>query len=115
LHPGEAQILENIIKIIDQYRGILKFIYSHNTQIVFNNTHQSVQDFEPLQKGLYVQAFSDGIGTVLQEYRDMIVNLEKRYLKNPDFSLIFVYKQIEAFQPLFCLLIRLISGIKTQR
>jgi hypothetical protein len=64
---------------------------------------------------LYVQAFSDGIGTVLQEYRDMIVNLEKRYLKNPDFSLIFVYKQIEAFQPLFCLLIRLISGIKTQR
>lgn len=70
---------------------------------------------EPLQKGLYVQALADGIDRVLDKYRDAIVDLEQRYLRKPDFSLIFIYETLSNFEPQLQFLLRFIKGVQTQR
>lgn len=70
---------------------------------------------EPLQKGLYIQALADGIDRVLDKYRDAIVDLEHRYLRTPDFSLIFVYETLSNFEPQLQFLLRFIKGVKAQR
>ena len=45
--------------------------------------------------GLYWQAFKQGLGSVLKEYRELILKLERNYRDNSaSFSLTHVYAQI---------------------
>lgn len=69
----------------------------------------------PLPKGLYLQAFCEGIDDVLLPFRDAIADLETRYLQTPTHSLMFVYDVIKSYQPLFSFLLRFIDGVRQQR
>lgn len=70
---------------------------------------------EPLQKGAYLLALADGIDQSLIIYRCAIVDLEQRYLKSPDHSLIFIFEGISRFEPMLTLLLRMITRIKSER
>lgn len=70
---------------------------------------------EILPKGLYLQAFSDGIDEVLRPFRLAICDLEKRFLQTPSFTLMFIYHELNKFSFLFSLILSLINGIKTQK
>ncbi|XP_063699170.1 gamma-tubulin complex component 4 homolog [Culicoides brevitarsis] len=118
IHPGEAKILEDIVKIAGQYKDIRKFITKYNGSSPAGLSHNenangSVE--EPLSKGLYLQAFCDGMDASLEKYRQLVIDLEKRYLRAPTNSLLFIFHQIDRYQPLLCFLLKLISGIRSQR
>lgn len=114
-HPCERNILEDIIKIINLLRDITRFsqIYSSNRSVSLNT---SVFDTdEPLQNGLYLKAFANGIGEVLDGYLKDIAELESKYLKHPNQSLMFVYQKLQEYEPLALYLSNLIRGVCTRR
>lgn len=118
IHPGEAKILEDIIKIANQHKEIRKFILKYNGTSSTSSDSSAVGvdgAEEPLGKGMYLQAFCNGMDKALEKYRCLVVDLEKRYLRTPTHSLLFIYHQIDRFQPLFFFLLKLISGVRTQR
>uniref|UniRef100_A0A336MBV4 Gamma-tubulin complex component n=1 Tax=Culicoides sonorensis TaxID=179676 RepID=A0A336MBV4_CULSO len=118
IHPGEAKILEDIVKIAGQYKDIRKFITKYNGSCpvgISQNDQANGSVEEPLSKGLYLQAFCDGMDASLEKYRQLVIDLEKRYLRAPTNSLLFIYHQIDRYQPLLCFLLKLISGIRSQR
>uniref|UniRef100_A0A1A9WLY9 Gamma-tubulin complex component n=1 Tax=Glossina brevipalpis TaxID=37001 RepID=A0A1A9WLY9_9MUSC len=112
-HPCEMKIMDDIIKIINILRDVAKFskIYGTNQSSV-TNTSVVYTDIEPLQIGLYLKAFVNGIDDVLNEYVAEIVELEKRYIQNPNHSLLFIYQKLQEYEPLAMYLSKLIRGIR---
>ncbi|XP_019541203.3 gamma-tubulin complex component 4 homolog [Aedes albopictus] len=116
LHPGEIKILEDLIRIANQYKELKKFVHQYGTQSAgLVKPKQQKPSEEPLPQGLYLQAFADGLDLAVKPYRDLIVHLEAYYLKRPNLSLIFIYHQVNQYQSLFGFLLRLVSGVVTQR
>ncbi|XP_075145773.1 gamma-tubulin complex component 4 [Haematobia irritans] len=114
-HPCEKNILEDIIRIINLLRDIAKFaqIYSGHRSA---SLHISVFDTdEPLQNGLYLKAFSNGISEVLDGYLTDIAELERKYLMHPNQSLLFIYHKLQEYEPLALYLSSLIRGVCSQR
>lgn len=68
-----------------------------------------------LPSGYYIRQFANGIDSVLEDYYRTVVDLEKKFLRKPTVSLMFIFHELEKFRPLFEFLIRLINGIKTQK
>ncbi|XP_058057258.1 gamma-tubulin complex component 4 homolog [Anopheles bellator] len=116
LHPGEVKILEELIRIANQYKEIKKFVQQYGTVTagLFKPKQQKPTE-EPLPQGLYLQAFVDGLELVVKPYRDLVVELEAKYLKRPHLSLMFIFHQVSQYRPLFSFLLQLISGVVTQR
>ncbi|XP_013116270.2 gamma-tubulin complex component 4 homolog [Stomoxys calcitrans] len=114
-HPCERNILEDIIKIINLLRDIARFvqIYSGNRNATLNT---SVFDTdEPLQNGLYLKAFCNGMSEVLDGYLHDVADLERKYLIQPNQSLMFVYQKLQEYEPLALYLSSLIRGVCSQR
>ncbi|XP_004533986.1 gamma-tubulin complex component 4 homolog [Ceratitis capitata] len=116
LHPCEKYVLQDIIKIINILRDIEKFAKVCGSN---NSSNRSVVIFdsdEPLQKGLYLKAFANGIDTVLKDYFADITALERSYLQNPaNYSLLFIYRNLKSYEPLALHLRKLIRVIRTQK
>uniref|UniRef100_A0A182P9Q0 Guanylate cyclase n=1 Tax=Anopheles epiroticus TaxID=199890 RepID=A0A182P9Q0_9DIPT len=116
LHPGEIHILEELIRIANQYKEIKKFIQQYGTLTAgLLKPKQQKPSEEPLPQGLYLQAFVDGLELVVKPYRDLVVELEAKYLKRPNLSLMFIFHQVSQYRSLFGFLLQLISGVVTQR
>uniref|UniRef100_A0A182MP26 Gamma-tubulin complex component n=1 Tax=Anopheles culicifacies TaxID=139723 RepID=A0A182MP26_9DIPT len=116
LHPGEIHILEELIRIANQYKEIKKFVQQYGTLTagLFKPKQQKPTE-EPLPQGLYLQAFVDGLELVVKPYRDLVVELEAKYLQRPNLSLMFIFHQVSQYRSLFGFLLQLISGVVTQR
>ncbi|XP_053957356.1 gamma-tubulin complex component 4 homolog [Anastrepha ludens] len=116
LHPCEKYVLQDIVTIINLLRDIEKFAKVCGSN---NSCNRSVLIFdtdEPLQKGLYLKAFANGIDTILKDYFIDITALEKSYLQNPqNFSLLFIYRNLKSYEPLALYLRMLIRVIRTQK
>ncbi|XP_053665548.1 gamma-tubulin complex component 4 homolog [Anopheles marshallii] len=116
LHPGEIHILEELIRIANQYKEIKKFAQQYGTLTAgLLKPKQQKPTEEPLPQGLYLQAFVDGLELVVKPYRDLVVELEAKYLKRPNLSLMFIFHQVSQYRSLFGFLLQLISGVVTQR
>lgn len=137
LHPCEHKMLENIVKIADQQIEITKFVKEHNGEITSNstssvdandgkyvvkNTYKThiVDEFpkfyvDHLQKGIYLQALSNGIDLCIKPYRTAMVELEQRFLDTPTYSLMCLYTELTRFEDLLHFLIQFIAGIRTQK
>ncbi|XP_050077182.1 gamma-tubulin complex component 4 homolog [Anopheles maculipalpis] len=116
LHPGEIHILEELIRIANQYKEIKKFVQQYGTLTAgLLKPKQQKPTEEPLPQGLYLQAFVDGLELVVKPYRDLVVELEAKYLKRPNLSLMFIFHQVNQYRSLFGFLLQLISGVVTQR
>lgn len=106
--------LKDINKISNQFREIRKFIQLYSS--CANENSQLSLEIEPgaLPPGFYLQAFANGIDEALETYHGTVVDLEKKYLRKPTLSLMFIFHEMEKFRPLFEFMIRLINGVKTQ-
>ena len=112
IHPAEMKTLNDIMKITSQYRDIKKFISFYSTdssQLDLDNEHSNPQN------GFYIRQFANGIENVLEKYRKSVVELEKKFLRKPSTSLMFIFHEVEKFRPLFEFLMRLINGVRTQK
>ena len=75
--------LRDIMRTTSQYRTIKKFISHYST---FAN-EKSVRELEiidsknALPAGFYLQAFANGLDSVLDRYHQVVVELEKKFLK----------------------------------
>lgn len=107
--------LNDIMKITSQYRAIKKFVLSYS--VYSNELHQLDLENEHLnpQNGFYIRQFADGIEKVLEKYHKSVVELEKKFLRKPSTSLMFIFHEVEKFRPLFEFLMRLINGVRTQK
>uniref|UniRef100_A0A182IW86 Gamma-tubulin complex component n=1 Tax=Anopheles atroparvus TaxID=41427 RepID=A0A182IW86_ANOAO len=116
LHPGEIHILEELLRIANQYKEIKKFIQQYGTLTAgLLKPKQQKPTEEPLPQGLYLQAFVDGLELVVKPYRDLVVELEAKYLKRPNLSLMFIFHQVSQYRSLFGFLLQLINGVVSQR
>lgn len=115
IHPAELKTLKDISKISHQYREIRKFISQYSTYANDNSRFELEVLDDALPPGFYLQAFANGLDTVLSKYHDVVVDLEKKFLKKPTTSLMFIFHEVNKFRPLFEFLLRLINGIQTQK
>lgn len=65
--------------------------------------------------GCYLQGFANGLEQALESYQNSVVELEKKFLRKPTLSLMFIFHELEKFRPLFEFLMRLLNGVKTQQ
>lgn len=110
--------LKDITKITSQYRAIRKFISQYSTYASDEKSRLEIELTDKnslMQAGYYLQAFANGLETVLEKYYQTVVDLENKFLKNPTTSLMFIFTEVEKYRPLFEFLIRLINGIQTQK
>lgn len=107
--------LKDINKVANQYREIKKFVAMYCSCV--NENYQNLLDTEvdPLSAGFYLQAFGNGISRAVESYEQSITELEKKFLRKPTTSLMFIFHEIEKVRPLLDFLLRLINGVKTQR
>ncbi|CAO1425686.1 unnamed protein product [Diamesa serratosioi] len=114
-HPAEIKTLQDISKISNKYKEIRKFISKYNNCSHDNESQSILENEQQLPAGLYLQAFADGLEKVIESFRMKVVDLETKYLKKSNYTLMFIYHELEKFRPLFEFLLRLINGIKTQK
>ncbi|XP_017482744.1 PREDICTED: gamma-tubulin complex component 4 homolog isoform X2 [Rhagoletis zephyria] len=116
LHPCEKHVLQDIVTIINLLRDIEKFAKVCGSNNICNRMVLIFDTDEPLQKGLYLKAFANGIDTVLKDYFAEITALEKSYIQNPtNFSLLYIYRNLKNYEPLALYLRKLIRVIRTQK
>lgn len=51
----------------------------------------------------------------METYQQSIVDLEKKFLRKPTLSLMFIFHELEKFRPLFEFITRLVNGVKIQQ
>lgn len=107
--------LRDINKISNQFREIRKFILLYSSCANENSQLSLEVEANALPPGSYLQAFANGLDEALEIYNISIVELEKKFLRKPTLSLMFIFHEVEKFRPLFEFLMRLINGVKTQR
>lgn len=115
LHPAEVDTLKNINKITFKYREIRKFISMYRT--CCNESTKialSLSDKRTLPPGLYLQAFANGLDKSIDSYRQSVTCLEKQYLRESGFGLMFILHEVEKFRPLFEFLLRMIHCVIAQ-
>lgn len=107
--------MRDINKISNQYRDIRKFISRYSS--CANENAQIALEIEenPLSTGFYLQAFANGLDEAIEVYHRAIVELEKKFLRKPTVSLMFIFHELQKFRPLFEFIMRLINGVKIQR
>lgn len=107
--------LKDINKIANQYREIRKFISRYSC--CANENSQLALEIEPnsLPTGFYLQAFANGLDQAMECYHQSVVELEKKFLRKPTISLMFIFHEVQKTRPLFEFLTRLINGVQTQR
>lgn len=106
--------LKDINKISNQYRDIRRFIALYSS--CANENSQLALDVETnsLAPGFYLQAFANGLDQAMEPYHQTVVDLEKKFLRKPTLSLMFIFHEMEKFRPLFEFLTRMMSSVKTQ-
>lgn len=108
--------LKDITRTTNQYRAIRQFISQYSTYANENAKMEfDTLNREALPTGLYIQAFANGLDHVLEKYHHAVVALEKKFLRKPTTSLMFIFHEVEKFRPLFEFLLRLVNGIQTQK
>lgn len=107
--------LKDINKISNQYREIRKFISLYSSCANENSQLALEVESNPLPSGFYLQAFANGLEQAIECYHKSVLELEKKFLRKPTLSLMFIFHEIQKIRPLFEFLMRLINGVKTQR
>ncbi|KAB0803192.1 hypothetical protein PPYR_00162 [Photinus pyralis] len=117
LHPAERELLQRIMTIALNYHEIEDFRKTVENQHIFAYDNHITDDnvSNEIKPGLYVKAFCNGVDTVLESYRNEIVNLEDVILKNPQLSLTFVLSSVEKYVTLFKTLKQMIQLIKSEK
>nr|CAD7398449.1 unnamed protein product [Timema poppensis] len=120
-HPGEKTLLEKLYRIASGYKKLQDFITNNIYRREPKQVHgkdQEVQDEAGNSQpkcGMYLQAFCNGLSQTLDPYRDDLVELEKKALADPHFTLSGVFCHVDKYSELFLVLVSITEEITLQK
>uniref|UniRef100_A0A8K9UFQ5 Gamma-tubulin complex component n=1 Tax=Oncorhynchus mykiss TaxID=8022 RepID=A0A8K9UFQ5_ONCMY len=86
LHPSETSVLNRLCKLGSDYIRFTEFIEQH-TGHVHQQEHHSIQTNQAGLNGVYLRAFCTGLDSMLQPYRQALLDLEQEFLGDPHLSI----------------------------
>nr|CAD7441195.1 unnamed protein product [Timema bartmani] len=120
-HPGEKTLLEKLYRIASGYKTLQDFItnniYRREPKQVHDKDHEVQDEAGNSQPkcGMYLQAFCNGLSQTLDPYRDDLVELEKKALADPHFTLSGVFCHVDKYSELFPVLVSITEEITLQK
>lgn len=104
MHPVEVKMIEEILKCIEIHRDIRTFINSHATK------RSNVP-----KKGLYLEALANGIDLALDPFREQMLELERKHIKNLHLPISHFLAEIKKFEIFFNFLKQFIDELQIQK
>ncbi|KAI1889751.1 hypothetical protein AGOR_G00166160 [Albula goreensis] len=114
LHPSETSVLNRLCKLGSDYIRFTEFIEQH-TGHVHQQEHHSTQPNQCGLHGIYLRAFCTGLDSMLQPYRQALLDLEQEFLGDPHLSISHVNYMLDQFQLLFPSVMVVVETIKSQK
>ncbi|KAM3876843.1 gamma-tubulin complex component 4 [Diretmus argenteus] len=112
LHPSETSVLNRLCKLGSDYIRFTEFIEQH-TGHVYQQEHHTNQPNQGCQ--IYLRAFCTGLDSMLQPYRQALLDLEQEFLADPHLSISHVNYVLDQFQLLFPSVMVVVETIKSQK
>nr|ABY84139.1 tubulin, gamma complex associated protein 4 (predicted) [Callithrix jacchus] len=114
LHPSETSVLNRLCRLGTDYIRFTEFIEQYTGHVQQQDHHPSQQGQGGLH-GIYLRAFCTGLDSVLQPYRQAILDLEQEFLGDPHLSISHVNYSLDQFQLLFPSVMVVVEQIKSQK
>ncbi|XP_061594576.1 gamma-tubulin complex component 4 [Cololabis saira] len=114
LHPSESSVLNRICKLGSDYIRFTEFIEQH-TGHVHQQEHHTNQPNQTGLHGSYLRAFCTGLDSMLQTYRQALLDLEQEFLGDPHLTISHVNYKLDQFQLLFPSVMVVVETIKSQK
>lgn len=111
LHPSETSVLNRLCKLGSDYIRFTEFIEQHTG-------HVHTQDHGVSPSGLhgvYLRAFCTGLDSMLQPYRQALLDLEQEFLGDPHLTISHVNYKLDQFQLLFPSVMVVVETLKLQK
>ncbi|MEE6503321.1 hypothetical protein FKM82_004799 [Ascaphus truei] len=114
LHPGETSVLSRLCKLGTDYIRFTEFIEQYTGHVQQQDHHPSQQG-QPGLHGIYLRAFCRGLDSVLQPYRQALLDLEQEFLADPHLSISHITYSLDQFHLLFPSVMIVVEQIKSQK
>ncbi|KAM9367034.1 gamma-tubulin complex component 4 [Symphorus nematophorus] len=114
LHPSETSVLNRLSKLGSDYIRFTEFIEQH-TGHVHPQEHHTNQPSQTGLHGIYLRAFCTGLDSMLQPYRQALLDLEQEFLGDPHLTISHVNYKLDQFQLLFPSVMVVVETIKSQK
>ncbi|XP_042660160.1 gamma-tubulin complex component 4 isoform X2 [Tyto alba] len=114
LHPSETSVLNRLCRLGTDYIRFAEFVEQYTGHVQQQDHHPSQQNQSGLH-GIYLRAFCTGLDSVLQPYRQALLDLEQEFLADPHLSISHVNYSLDQFQLLFPSVMVMVEQIKTQK
>uniref|UniRef100_A0A8C0WLJ4 Gamma-tubulin complex component n=1 Tax=Castor canadensis TaxID=51338 RepID=A0A8C0WLJ4_CASCN len=114
LHPSETCVLNRLCRLGTDYMRFTEFIEQYTGHVQQQDHHPSQQGQGGLH-GIYLRAFCTGLDSVLQPYRQALLDLEQEFLADPHLSISHVNYSLDQFQLLFPSVMVVVEQIKSQK
>ncbi|XP_032368052.1 gamma-tubulin complex component 4 [Etheostoma spectabile] len=114
LHPSETSVLNRLSKLGSDYMRFTEFIEQH-TGHVHQQEHHTNQPNQTGLHGIYLRAFCTGLDSILQPYRQALLDLEQEFLGDPHLTISHVNYKLDQFQLLFPSVMVVVESIKSQK
>uniref|UniRef100_A0A672F190 Gamma-tubulin complex component n=1 Tax=Salarias fasciatus TaxID=181472 RepID=A0A672F190_SALFA len=114
LHPSETSVLNRLCKIGADYIRFREFIEQH-TGHVHQQEHHMNQPSQTGLHGIYLRAFCTGLDSILQPYRQALLDLEQEFLGDPHLTISHANYKLDEFQLLFPSVMVVVETIKSQK
>ncbi|CAG7730090.1 unnamed protein product [Allacma fusca] len=107
IHPGEVAIIDEILEIGTMFKYLEDFVQEH--QLL---NYAGKPKAKP--HGLYVTALCNGLRTILDEYLDVIADLELKVIEDMNLTLNHLRAEVETYRELFASLSLLVKKVLSQ-
>lgn len=97
IHPSEASLLNRICKLGTHYSRVKKFISDQNA-VIFSLPPLLPPPPNAPRSGLYLKALSSALDSILSDYRQRLIDLEQKCMKEPHLPLSYLQSRLEDFQ-----------------
>ncbi|XP_016067158.1 PREDICTED: gamma-tubulin complex component 4 isoform X3 [Miniopterus natalensis] len=114
LHPSETSVLNRLCRLGTDYIRFTEFIEQYTGHVQQQDHHPSQQGQGGLH-GIYLRAFCTGLDSILQPYRQALLDLEQEFLADPHLSISHVNYSLDQFQLLFPSVMVVVEQIKGQK
>ncbi|XP_029310447.1 gamma-tubulin complex component 4 [Cottoperca gobio] len=114
LHPSETSVLNRLSKLGSDYIRFTEFIEQH-TGHVHQQEHHTNQPNQTGLHGFYLRAFCTGLDSILQPYRQALLDLEQEFLGDPHLTISHVNYKLDQFQLLFPSVMVVVESIRSQK
>ncbi|KAB0401723.1 hypothetical protein E2I00_004996, partial [Balaenoptera physalus] len=114
LHPSETSVLNRLCRLGTDYIRFIEFTEQYTGHVQQQDHHPSQQG-QGGSHGIYLRAFCTGLDSVLQPYRQALLDLEQEFLADPHLSISHVNYSLDQFQLLFPSVMVVVEQIKSQK